>query len=96
MLSLSSSEMVKAVVERGVGAAAISELMVTKELQLHTLHAIQVVDPHSDSLHPPEIVQPIFKLKHPQRFQTQTMRVFEQILLQQDVNREELYSRSLN
>ncbi len=85
MLSLSSSEMVKAVVERGVGAAAIPESMVTKELQLHTLHAIQVVDPRSDLLHPLEIVQPIFKLKHPQRFQPQTMRVFEQILLQQDI-----------
>jgi DNA-binding transcriptional LysR family regulator len=84
MLALNSSEMVKAVVERGVGAAAIPELMVTKELRLHTLHAIQIVDPQSDSLHPLEIVQPIFKLKHPQRFQPQTMRVFEQILLQQD------------
>jgi DNA-binding transcriptional LysR family regulator len=85
MLSLSSSEMVKAVVERCVCAAAIPEFMVTKELQLHTLHAIQVIDPQSDFLHPLEIVQPIFKLKHPQRFQPQTMRVFEQILLQQDV-----------
>lgn len=39
VLVLNSSEMVKAVVEGGVGAAAIPESMVEKELQLSTLHA---------------------------------------------------------
>lgn len=37
ILVLNSSEMVKAVVESGVGAAAIPELMVSKEIQLDTL-----------------------------------------------------------
>lgn len=82
MLVLSSSEMVKAVVERGSGAAAIPELMVYKELQLKTLKSVQVfagVDANTRL----EIVQPILQLKHAQRFQTQTMIAFEQILHQQ-------------
>lgn len=84
MLVLSSSEMVKAVVERGSGAAAIPELMVHKELQLKTLRAVQVfagVDANTRL----EIAQPILQLKHAQRFQTQTMMAFEQILHQQMV-----------
>lgn len=44
VLILSTSEMIKAVVESGVGAAAISEMMIQKELQLTTLKAIRVVD----------------------------------------------------
>jgi DNA-binding transcriptional LysR family regulator len=82
MLVLSSSEMVKAVVERGIGAAAIPELMVHKELQLKTLRAIQVFA-EMDAKIRLEIVQPILQLKHTQRFQTQTMVAFEQILQQQ-------------
>ena len=39
-LVLSSSEMVKVVVENGIGAAAIPESMVRKELQLDTLIAL--------------------------------------------------------
>ncbi|MBF2029664.1 MAG: LysR family transcriptional regulator [Oscillatoriales cyanobacterium C42_A2020_001] len=84
MLVLSSSEMVKAVVERGSGAAAIPELMVHKELQLRTLRAVQVFA-GADAKTRLEIVQPILQLKHAQRFQTQTMMVFEQILQQQMV-----------
>ncbi|GAA6616962.1 LysR substrate-binding domain-containing protein [Scytonema sp. NUACC26] len=78
VLVLSSSEMVKAVVESGVGAAAIPELMVKKELQLSTLHAIRVVDGDADTKL--EIVQPVWKLKHLQRFQTRVASAFEQIL----------------
>lgn len=82
VLVLSSSEMVKAVVESDVGAAAIPELMVTKELQLSTLRAVQVIDSR-DSVHLPlEIVQPVWKLKHRQRFQTRLSTAFEQILIQ--------------
>ena len=81
MLVLSSSEMVKAVVERGIGAAAIPELMVHKELKLNTLRAIQVLD-QSNSHTRLEIVQPIIQLKHAQRFQTQAMIAFEKILCQ--------------
>ncbi|WP_017318637.1 LysR substrate-binding domain-containing protein [Mastigocladopsis repens] len=80
VLNLSSSEMVKAVVESGVGAAAIPELMVKKEIQLSTLHAVHVVDRSSGKKL--EIVQPVWKLKHRQRFQTRIANAFEQILAQ--------------
>jgi DNA-binding transcriptional LysR family regulator len=77
-LVLSTSEMVKAVVERGVGAAALPELMIEKELKLGTLWAVQVVDSNSgDRL---DIVQPILKLKHQKRFQTQIIDAFERLL----------------
>jgi DNA-binding transcriptional LysR family regulator len=77
ILVLSSSEMVKAIVESGVGAAAIPRLMVEKELQLGTLQVVQVVDGQRDSL---EIIQPVLKLKHKQRFQTRFSVAFEQML----------------
>ncbi|MBD2104571.1 LysR family transcriptional regulator [Leptolyngbya sp. FACHB-261] len=80
ILVLSSGEMVKAIVEGGVGAAAISELMVHKELQLSTLRAIPVVDNRTRAKVPAEIVRPFLKLKHRQRFQTRLSKVFEQML----------------
>ena len=83
MLVLSSSEMVKAVVERGSGAAAIPELMVHKELRLNTLKSVRIFDQTSNPVTPLDIVQPILRLKHAQRFQAQTMLAFEQILQQQ-------------
>lgn len=83
ILVLSSSEMVKAVVESGVGAAAIPELMVEKELQLSTLHAIQVAVNQNDSDAELEIVQPVLKLKHRQRFQSRHAIAFEQMLTEQ-------------
>lgn len=77
-LVLSTSEMVKAVVEQGVGAAALPELMIEKELKLGTLQAIQVIDSNNgDRLN---IVQPILKLKHQKRFQTQIIDAFEKLL----------------
>ncbi|MDF5728524.1 MAG: LysR substrate-binding domain-containing protein [Rhizonema sp. PD38] len=79
-LVLSSSEMVKAVVESGVGAAAIPELMVLKELSLSTLRAIRIIDRDGTIQ---EIVQPVWKLKHRQRFQTRLAIVFEQMLTQE-------------
>lgn len=85
VLVLSSSEMVKAVVESGVGAAAIPELMVKKELQLATLHAVDVIDREKGSGTKLEIVQPVWKLKHRQRFQTQVAIAFEQMLTNQGV-----------
>jgi DNA-binding transcriptional LysR family regulator len=82
VLVLSSSEMVKAVVESGVGAAAIPELMVAKELKLSTLHAIQVVDSSKKAAKDNfEIVQPVLKLKHRQRFQTRLSIAFEKMLI---------------
>lgn len=80
ILVLNSSEMVKAVVESGVGAAAIPELMVTKEIQLDTLRSLQVIDSTENSNMTFEIVQPVWKLKHRQRFQTRLSIVFEQML----------------
>jgi DNA-binding transcriptional LysR family regulator len=76
---LSSSEMVKAVVEGGDSASAIPELMVQKELKLGTLKAIQVIDQQSSQ--PLEIEQAVLLLKHHQRFQTQIAIAFEQFVL---------------
>ncbi|SRR5579883_214428 len=81
ILVLSSSEMVKAMVESGVGAAAIPELMVQKELQLSTLRAVSVTNSRKASSAALEIVQPVWKLKHRQRFQTQLAIAFEQMLM---------------
>lgn len=81
VLVLSSSEMVKAVVESGVGAAAIPELIVRKELELGTLRSIQVIDSSEGANVSFEIFQPIWKLKHRQRFQTRLSIAFEQILI---------------
>ncbi|HEY9852577.1 MAG TPA: LysR substrate-binding domain-containing protein [Leptolyngbyaceae cyanobacterium] len=80
ILVLSSGEMVKAVIESGVGAAAISELMVKKELQLGTLKSIQVIDDRTDETGILEIARPFLKLKHLKRFQTNLSRAFEQML----------------
>jgi DNA-binding transcriptional LysR family regulator len=79
-LVLTSSEMVKAVVESGTGAAAIPELMVNKELQLSTLRAIKIIDSKASSNVCFEIIKPVLKLKHRQRFQTGITKAFEQIL----------------
>lgn len=79
VLVLNSSEMVKAVVEGGIGAAAIPELMVKKEIQLSTLSAVRVVD-REGSGEKLEIVQPIWKLKNKQRFQTRLASAFEEVL----------------
>jgi DNA-binding transcriptional LysR family regulator len=81
VLVLSSSEMVKAVVESGVGAAAIPELMVKKELKLGTLRSLQLIDTRTASSQPLEIVQPVLKLKHRERFQTRVAVAFERMLL---------------
>ncbi|MFB2918721.1 LysR substrate-binding domain-containing protein [Aerosakkonema funiforme] len=80
ILVLNSGEMVKSIVESGVGATAISELMVKKELQLDTLRAIQVIDNTDDSKPILEIARPFLKLKHRQRFQTRLSKAFETML----------------
>ena len=78
ILVLSSSEMVKTVVESGMGAAVMPDLMVAKEIQFSLLHPVQVALSRSTSNL--EIVQPIWKLRHRQRFQTKLSIAFEQIL----------------
>ncbi|MBW4616173.1 MAG: LysR family transcriptional regulator [Desmonostoc vinosum HA7617-LM4] len=85
VLHLNTSEMVKAVVESGVGAAAIPESMVKKELQLGTLYAVRVIDQQKQSSKKLEIVQPVWKLKHRQRFYTRVMTAFENLLMQEAV-----------
>lgn len=79
-LVLTSSEMVKAVVESGSGAAAISEMMIQKELQLGTLCALQVMDEQMAKLRPLEITQAVILLKHRQRFQTRLAVAFSEML----------------
>lgn len=80
ILVLSSGEMEKAVVESGVSAAAMSELMVEKELQ-STLHLVQVIDNRDGNWAIAEIVRPFLKLKHRQRFQTRLTVAFEEMLI---------------
>lgn len=82
ILVLSSGEMVKAVVETGAAATAISELMVEKEIQLSTLRPIPVLDNRQDDWASTEIIRPFLKLKHRQRFQTRLSVAFEQMLSQ--------------
>jgi DNA-binding transcriptional LysR family regulator len=81
ILVFNSGEMTKAAVESGVAATGISELMVTKELQLNTLRAVQVIDNRNGYGVIAEIVRPFFKVKHRQRFQTTLAKAFEQMLL---------------
>lgn len=85
ILVLNSGEMVKAVVESGVSATGISELMVEKELRLDTLRSIKVIDDREDFNIFLEIRRPFLKLKHRQRFQTRLVVAFEQILSLQTV-----------
>ena len=85
ILVLHSGEMVKSVVESGIAAAGISELMVKNELQLGTLKAIQVLDNRNGKNRALEIVRPFLKLKHKQRFQTRLLQAFEKILQVQRV-----------
>lgn len=85
VLNLNTSEMVKAVVETGVGAAAIPESMVKKELQLMTLHAVQIIELQKKSTKKLEIFQPVWKLKHRQRFHTRVMIAFENLLMQENL-----------
>ena len=80
VLVLNSGEMVKAVVEKGIGAASISELMIEKELSLNTLHAISIIDDRNNLYQPLDMVRPFFKIKHRQRFKTKISKAFEKIL----------------
>ena len=79
ILELKNGEMIKVIVENGRSAAAISNLIVSKELQLNTLHAIKITgDRHSTA--PDPMIRPFYLLKHQERFQTRVSQVFEQLL----------------
>jgi DNA-binding transcriptional LysR family regulator len=84
VLVLSSSEMVKAVVEQSMGAAALPQLMVEKEIKLGTLRSVQVIDRQAKVSKLLDMIQPIWKLKHQQRFQTRILDAFEEILIDVD------------
>jgi DNA-binding transcriptional LysR family regulator len=79
ILILNTGEMVKAVVENGIAAAGISELMVQKELKIGTLKTIQVIPKKGKQ--PLECVRHFLKIKHRQRFQTQIAKAFESLLI---------------
>jgi hypothetical protein len=78
--------MVKTVVEGGVSPAAIPGWMVTKEIQFSTLQSVRVIDSRSRLKASFEIMQPIWKLKHQQQYQTKILIVFEQILRNEGAN----------
>ena len=78
ILEMKNAEMVKAVVESGVGAAAISDLTIVKELRLDLLRPIQVTGLMKDTVE--SLSRPFLLLKHRERFQTRISQAFEQLL----------------
>lgn len=80
-LILTTSEMIKAVVEGGIGAAALPRSIVRSELQLGTLRAIQVVDDIPAPTQVYEMTQPVILLRHQKRFRTRISKAFEEVLL---------------
>ena len=80
ILEMKNGEMVKAVVETGVGAAAISELIVVKELRLDTLRPIQVTGIMKDTIGGDPLSRPFLLLKRRERFQSRISQAFEQLL----------------
>lgn len=83
ILQMNSGEMVKAVVESGDGATAISELMVKKELQLGSLYAVEV--DRSSRIDSTEISRSFLQIRHRQRFQTRISQKFTQTLVAKTV-----------
>lgn len=88
---LNSSEMIKTLVEKGIGAAAVPELMVKKEIQFLTLHCVKIEHPTQDITF--DIIRPILLIKHFQRFQTKISKAFEKMLMKPDKNLELLAER---
>ena len=81
ILEMSSGDMVKAAVEDGVGAAAISELIVAKELQLDTLRCLQVKGFTKGAAKLNVMARSFILLKHQERFQTRIAQIFEQLFV---------------
>jgi DNA-binding transcriptional LysR family regulator len=88
---LNSSEMIKTLVEKGIGASAVPELMVKKEIQFSTLHCVKIEHPTQDITF--DIIRPILLVKHHQRFQTKISKAFEKMLMKPDKNLELLAER---
>jgi DNA-binding transcriptional LysR family regulator len=91
---LNSSEMIKTLVERGIGAAAVPELMVKKEIHFSTLHCVKIEHPTQDITF--DIIRPILLIKHRQRFQTKISKAFEKMLMKPDKNLEFLAKKISN
>lgn len=72
-LVLSSSEMVKTVVLAGAGAGALPESMVRLELQQGLLWAVPIEAA-------PQASQPIWMVKHDQRYPSPSLRAFEAVI----------------
>jgi DNA-binding transcriptional LysR family regulator len=90
-LILTSSEMVKSVVEQSKSAAAVSELMLKKELQLGTLRTVKVVhQQHNGCSDMLDMIQPVLMLMHRERFQSRVAIAFEQLLLKPVYQRDEV------
>lgn len=81
ILEMNSGDMVKAAVESGVGAAAISHLIITKELRLDLLRCIKVTRITRNTNDADPLLRSFFLLKHRERFQTRISQVFEQLLV---------------
>ncbi|NJL47558.1 MAG: LysR family transcriptional regulator [Leptolyngbyaceae cyanobacterium SM2_5_2] len=81
-LILTTSEMIKAVVEGGIGAAALPRSIVRSELKLGTLKAPQVVDNFELPRQIYEMTQPVILLRHQKRFRTRISKAFEAILVE--------------
>ncbi|WP_353673929.1 LysR substrate-binding domain-containing protein [Synechocystis sp. LKSZ1] len=79
ILEMNSGEMVKAVVESGVGATVLSELMVKKELQVQSLAAIAIHNSATESL---SICRSFKLLRSLCRFQTKASQVFRLMLVE--------------
>lgn len=77
VVEMSSGEMVKAVVESGVGATAISELMVAKELQLDSLRAVEIAEVEV----PAQVARTFLQIRHRSRFQTLISQTFAKSLM---------------
>lgn len=80
ILEMKNGEMVKAVVESGVGAAALSDLIIVKELRLDLLRPIKVIGLMRDTTGAEPLSRPFLLLKHRERFQTRISQAFEQLL----------------
>lgn len=83
-LILTTSEMIKAVVEGGIGAAALPRSIVRSELKLGTLKAIEIVDDTNAPQHTYEMTQPVILLRHQKRFRTRISKAFEEILVERE------------
>ncbi len=85
ILEMSSGEMIKAIVENGIGATVLSEWMVRKEVQFGVLRTIAIADLRGLT-DLPTILRSFKLIKHRERFQTRIAQSFEQLLMSANVD----------